>query len=270
MFSQAIQILILLAIVALIILWLLGILVTLIQYWDFTITRYEKELFITRGLLEKKQSTIPLKRIQAVGVVETIIHQPLGLAKIYVDIASGEMGSDSEMHTVLFPLIRKSEVQNFLRELLPEYEYNIEQWISLPKRAFPYYLFRLAILPLIVTIVFYFTLTDWAYIPLIVTILACLLAYFQYKTIGYEIKGEHLFIRNRDLSKDTIIVKHRRLQAMKKKNNILFKKKQNLASLDTAILNKFLGRHFIVRDLEQEDVDKISDWYSYQKNRSNL
>ncbi len=268
-FSQAIQILILLAIVALIILWLLGILVTLIQYWDFTITRYEKELFITRGLLEKKQSTIPLKRIQAVGVVETIIHQPLGLAKIYVDIASGEMGSDSEMHTVLFPLIRKSEVQNFLRELLPEYEYNIDQWISLPKRALPYYLFRLAILPLIVTIVFYFTLTDWAYIPLIVTILACLLAYFQYKTIGYEIKGEHLFIRNRDLSKDTIIVKHRRLQAMKKKQHFI-QKKQNLASLDTAILNKFLGRHFIVRDLEQEDVDKISDWYSYQKNRSNL
>src|SRR5699024_2557968 len=64
--------------VVLFILCLLGIAGTMIKYGHFTITKREDELFITRVLLEKKQLTIPLRRIQAVGIEESIIRQPLG------------------------------------------------------------------------------------------------------------------------------------------------------------------------------------------------
>jgi len=59
--------------------WLIGIAGTMIKYGKFTITKRKDELFITRGLLEKKQITIPLKRIQAIGVQESVIDSRLGL-----------------------------------------------------------------------------------------------------------------------------------------------------------------------------------------------
>ncbi|WP_058306538.1 PH domain-containing protein [Gracilibacillus massiliensis] len=263
LFSQAAQILIVFAIIVLLLLWVLGVLATIIQYWNFTITRYEKELFITRGLLEKKQSTIPLKRIQAVGIKETLIRQPLGLATMYVEIASGEISQNQEMHTLIFPLLRKSQVQSFLQELLPEYQYEIEGMTKLPKKALPYYLFRSAVLPLIATIVIAIMFFEFSWIPLIVTLLAWGYGYFQYKTTGFLLNGKQLLVQSRTLSKDTALVQHKRLQSFKKKQHILHRK-QNLATIDTAILNKFMGRHFVVKELPVEEVDKIADWYSYR------
>ncbi|GAE91899.1 hypothetical protein JCM21714_866 [Gracilibacillus boraciitolerans JCM 21714] len=267
MFSQAMQVLIIFAIIIFIILWALGILTTLIQYWNFTITRYDKELFITRGgLIEKKQSTIPLKRIQAVGIKETLIRQPLGFATLYVEIASGEIGQNQDMHTLIFPLIRKSQVAAFIQELLPEYHYQTEGMISLPKKSIPYYLFRLGILPFIATIVIAILFFEFAWIPLMVTGLACLYGYFQFQTTGYLLQDQQLMIQSRGgISKDTALVHHKRLQSLKKKQHILHRK-QELATLDTAILNKFVGRHLVVRELKVEDVDKIADWYSYRIN----
>src|SRR5699024_5746957 len=71
------------------IIWLLSILWTLLRYGKFTIRRTEDELFITRGLLERKQLTIPLHRIQAIGIEENILRQPFGYAFIFAEIAGG-------------------------------------------------------------------------------------------------------------------------------------------------------------------------------------
>src|SRR5690625_6365108 len=50
--------------IILVLFWLVGIAGTMIKYGKFTITKRQDELFITRGLLEKKQTTIPTNRIQ--------------------------------------------------------------------------------------------------------------------------------------------------------------------------------------------------------------
>ncbi|UOQ48488.1 PH domain-containing protein [Gracilibacillus caseinilyticus] len=262
--SQAMQVLIAFGILTFLILWCFGILQTLIQYWNFTITRYEKELFITRGLLEKKQSTIPLKRIQAVGIKESVIRQPLGFAIMYVEIASGEIGQNQEMHTLIFPLIRKKQVAAFLEELLPEYSYQPDNMTKLPKKALPYYLFRAAIFPLLATITVAVLFFEYAWIPLIITVAACLLGYLQFRSTAYKIKGEQLMVKKRNTSKDTILIQHKKLQSFQRKQHILHRK-QKLATMDTAILNKFLGRHFILRELREQDLDLLADWYSYQK-----
>ncbi|UOQ85005.1 PH domain-containing protein [Gracilibacillus salinarum] len=264
--SQAVQVLIAFGILTFILLWCFGILQTLIQYWNFTITRYEKELFITRGLLEKKQSTIPLKRIQAVGIKQSVIRQPLGFAIMYVEIASGEIGQNQEMHTLIFPLIRKKHVAAFLQELLPEYTYQPDKLTKLPNKALPYYLFRSAIIPLIATITVAFLSFEFAWIPLIITIAACILGYIQFRSTAYKIEGEQLLVQKRTTSKDTVLIQHKKLQSFQRKQHILHRK-QNLATMDTAILSKFMGRHFILRELREQDLDLLADWYSYQKNK---
>src|SRR5699024_813840 len=112
-------ILIVMVIFVLLLLWLLGIAGTMIKYGKFTITKNENELFITRGLLEKKQSTIPLKRIQAVGIQESVIRQPLGYVTVYAEIAGGSMDKGEDFSSILFPIMKQDEVEQFLETFLP-------------------------------------------------------------------------------------------------------------------------------------------------------
>src|SRR5699024_1341853 len=101
----------------LIVLWLFGIAGTMIKYGNFTIINRGDELFITRGLLEKKQITIPLNRIQAVGIQESMIRQPLGYGTIFAEVAGGALEKGEDFSTVLFPMIKRSEIEPFLQEI---------------------------------------------------------------------------------------------------------------------------------------------------------
>ncbi|WP_163539921.1 PH domain-containing protein [Gracilibacillus sp. YIM 98692] len=264
LFSQAVQTLILLAITALIIMWFFGILTTVIQYWKFTITRYEKELFMTRGLLEKKQSTIPLKKIQAVGIKESLLRQPLGFCTIYVEVASGALGKDGDTATLLFPILRKKHALSFIKELLPEFAFEQMNWGRPPSRALPYYLFRWIIIPLIACIVVAIYSLEWFYLPLAALGLALCIAYSQFKSAGYEIQEKQLLIQSRILNKDMVIMPHKRLQSMSKKQHILHKRHQ-LANLETAILSTITGRRVALLELEEKDTERIINWYSYRK-----
>ncbi|WP_066192025.1 PH domain-containing protein [Gracilibacillus phocaeensis] len=262
--SLGMQLMIIFAVITIFVLWLLSILQTVLKYWNFTITRYDKELFITRGLLEKKQSTIPLNRIQAVGFKESIIHQPLGFVTVYVEIASGEATQNQEMYTVIFPLIRKSQITEFLAALLPEYHYSDEKMTRLPKKALPYYLFRSAIIPLIATVVVGIFFLKFIWIPAIFFVLACLLGVAIHRTCGYHIDNRQIMVQNRTIGKDTVLIQQRRIQAFQRKQHILHRK-QALATIDMAVLNKISGRHVVVKEMNVENSNAIADWYSYRK-----
>ena len=56
---------------------------------NFTVKKVEDDLIISRGLLEKRQMTIPLNRIQGILISENFIRQPLGLASVYMESAGG-------------------------------------------------------------------------------------------------------------------------------------------------------------------------------------
>ena len=50
--------------------WIISVALTLLNYFDFTVTKEQDRLIITRGLLEKKRITIPLNRVQAIKIIE--------------------------------------------------------------------------------------------------------------------------------------------------------------------------------------------------------
>src|SRR5699024_6754360 len=129
--------------IILVLFWLIGIAGTMIKFGNFTITKRQDELFITRGLLEKKQITIQLKRIQAVGIKESVIRQQLGYVTVIAEVAGGSsLDKGEDFSTVLFPIMKASEVADFLENYLPDYAAQPEDFHPLPKRAMTYYLFR--------------------------------------------------------------------------------------------------------------------------------
>ncbi|MFD1416443.1 PH domain-containing protein [Oceanobacillus jeddahense] len=265
--SLGMQIMIIFAIIVVLFLWLLSILYTVVKDWNFTITRYEKELFITRGLLEKKQTTIPLKRIQAVGIKESPVHQLFGFARPYVEIASATTNNSQEVNTSIFPLLRKKEFASFLSEFLPEYHYSTENLIHPPKKALPYYLWRSMNIPLLAVIIVGIFFSTYIWIPIIIMFVIGILGFAAFKSAGYAIDDQQITVQARILSKDTAFIQHRRLQALKQKQHLLHRK-QSLATLDMAILNKSTGRHFVIKELDTADSYVIADWYSYREDSS--
>lgn len=262
--GQALGILIAIILLTLIIVWILGVFSTVIKYGDFTIVRFEKELYITRGLLEKKQLTIPLKRIQSVGLKQNMLRQPFGLATLFVEIAGGEVNKTEGMRTVILPLIRKRNIPAFLAEMLPEYQLPTEDLTAAPKRAIPYYLIKSAILPFLAAIAIAFLWIEWIWLPLIFFILTLSFGWLQYCTAGSHINDQQLTLQRWSFSKETVILKHRRIQAYEKKQHFLHRK-QRLATVKVSILNNLVGQHYVVTELSQEVVDQIGDWYSYRE-----
>ena len=71
--------------------WIVSVVITFINYYDFTIRVEDDEIIITRGLLEKKKITIPLSRIQGIRIVENPLRQLTGYATVIVDSAGGSL-----------------------------------------------------------------------------------------------------------------------------------------------------------------------------------
>ncbi|TFB21348.1 hypothetical protein E3U55_08515 [Filobacillus milosensis] len=261
LFSQALETIVFLVLLIVLSLWLLGILGVFIKYGQFKIIRYDKELFITRGLLEKKQMTIPLKRIQAVGIEESLTRQPFGLATVYVVIAGGEIGQTADTHTLLFPVLKKSKIQLFLNRILPEYADVTNDIHPVPKRSIPYYLLRSLILPTLIVVgsSLFFIPSVWIYMMTLI-LLAIILGLLNHRDAGYNLDQKFLTIRFRRFTKETVIIPSKRIQAIETKHHFLHHK-QNLKTFKVSILSKMSGRHLWVKELDSDSNDEIYDWF---------
>ena len=123
--------------------WLLAIAGTVLAYAGFTLSREGDFLYIKRGLLERREATIPLSRIQAVRISEGLLRQPFGLASLRVESAG--YGEDAGVSTMLFPLLPRDEVEEFLAAAAPEFA--VAPAVEpLPRRALRRYVFRATVL----------------------------------------------------------------------------------------------------------------------------
>src|SRR5690606_31617634 len=90
--------------------WIVSFISTTLRFGGFTVKKKEEELIIERGLLEKRQVTLPLNKVQAVRIDEGIFRQPFGYAMISVEVAGSSGGDDDEQSTMIHPLIKTKQI----------------------------------------------------------------------------------------------------------------------------------------------------------------
>ncbi|WP_407271774.1 PH domain-containing protein [Radiobacillus sp. PE A8.2] len=259
----SIIIIVVLAILIAIVLWLMAIAGTFLKYSFFTIKRNNDELFIARGLLERKQLTIPLKRIQAVRIEENPLRQPFGFATIAVEIAGGSSEQGEGFSTVLFPLIKKTEIEAFLSDFLPSFELT-KKWKPLPTRSMRRYLIR-AVAPVLIVLtpVSYFFFS-YAWIALIFILAAGLLGWHRYRDAGYTVTNNQLAIRTRTISRVSVFANRKRVQAFATSAH-WFQARKQLCTLAFSVASHSSGKKFKIKDIDQTDADTIANWYSFEK-----
>lgn len=274
-YSQAFQWLIQLSMVLivglivmiLLVIWAAGIAGTMLKYGNFTIEKREKELFIKRGLLETKELTIPFDRIQAIKVQESALRQPFGFVQVTA-IVAGDSFDSQEAFPVLFPVMRKTETQQFLQEFVPGYNKMEVPLESLGKRGRKYYLFRamlLFVLALIPTIYFFPT---YAWIPGLLIVISGLYGMLAFKEGGYYFDDTSIIFRSRSIwNKTTLMTFQRRIQALEKSRHKL-QQLEELATTEISLIGQGgMGTHFSLRHLDDEAANRMADWYSYRKNK---
>jgi putative membrane protein len=232
--------------------WLLAIAGTVLAYNGFTLSREGNFLYIKRGLLERREATIPLSRIQAIRISEGVLRQPFGLAALRVQSAG--YGENAGVSTMLFPLLPRDEVQGFLARAAPEFAVN-PALESLPRRALRRYVFRATFLSLIIALanaVFSFLVfqSNSGLLTLLLIPPAAAYGWLCYRDAGWAYIGDRLVVRYRTLGRKTAVAPRRRLQS----RGVLrspFQRRVRLATFVAEVASGSGGFALRIRDLDE-------------------
>ncbi len=243
--------------------WAVALIGTMMRYARFTVKKTVKDLIITSGLLEKRQLTIPLHRIQAIQISENLIRQLFGYSTVYIESAGGSAQDSNSSRVMILPIIKRKKIEEILSPYLVDYSFT-PSISPAPKRALKRYMIRglLVAAPFVAIPIALFR--PLGYVAIVFAFIALFFSYLKYKDAGWSIDQQQLTLRFRSMSKNTIFMKRNRIQSLHIRKSF-FQRKKDLASIGAIVMSGSGGAGGTVVDLENKDVSDIYEWYSYTK-----
>lgn len=186
--------------------WALSIAGTIVAFSGFSVARQGDRIRITRGFVQRRVSSIPVARVQAIRVVEGVLRQPFGLLSLRVESAG--YANERSVNTTLFPLLSRAELAAFLDSVTPELSTPTGPLERPPSRARWLYVGPVTAgavagaIPLAV-------LTSPAALALVP--LAAALGVVRQRAAGWRLADGFLVARSRRLARTTIIAAGLRL-----------------------------------------------------------
>jgi putative membrane protein len=182
--------------------WLLSVLGSVVAFSGFTVTREGDRLRIRRGLLARREATVPVERVRAVEVVEGVLRLPFGLAALRMEVIGH--AKEAAAAQTLFPLLRREEVRGFLDEVLPELADDLDGFERPPARAARRYALPPAALGAVVAA------AAWAFTPAGPWLLPAALllggyGWLRYRSAGWRLAGGRLAIRSLLFARTTVL-----------------------------------------------------------------
>lgn len=229
--------------------WILAIAGTVLAHAGFTLSRSAdgKYLYIRRGLLERREVTVPLSRIQAVRLAEGVLRQPFGFCELKVDSAG--YADEEGVSTTLFPFLPRRDAGRLLSEAAPGFSAPLDEVERPPLRSRRRYVVRACIPALLVTALISVVLFPYGIFALALLVPAALYGLLSYYDAGWGMEGELLMLRSRGLGRTTAVVPARRVQYRSLSVSPLQRRKK-LATLSVRVASGSGGTGFSVADLD--------------------
>jgi putative membrane protein len=188
--------------------WLLSILGAVVAFAGFEATRRGDTLHVTRGLLSRREATVPIARVQAAVVLAGVLRQPFGLAALRVEVAG--YAQEASAARTLCPLLRAGEVEAFLAEMLPGLADDAGRLAPAPRRALRRYLTPpLALAAAVAVAVAVAGGGAWGAFALLPAVAKGLA---DHASAGWRLEAGRVVLRSRRLAQSTVIVPVRRIQ----------------------------------------------------------
>lgn len=236
--------------------WTLAILGTILAHAGFTLSHSAdgKYLHIKRGLLNRYETTVPLRRIQAIKVVEGALRQPFGLAALRVESAG--FGTEQGVSTILFPLLPRRDVEDFLRTATPLFAAPLDRLEPLPLRARRRYAFRATLPVLVLAAVPAVLLFPWGLLAFVLLLPAAFYGWLRHRAGGWSMSGDRLVLRFRRLARTTVVAPRGRLQS-RGFSVSPFQRRIGLATLEVEVASGRGGASFRLVDLGRDAAGNL-------------
>src|SRR3954451_897529 len=171
----------------LVVAWLLSAAGTVAAFAGFRATRDGNRLVIERGALQRRHSSIPVARVQAVRVIEGLLRQPFGLAQIRIDTAG--YAHEAASAQTLIPIMRHRDAAEVIARLLPELAGGLGDLAPVPARAARRYVLPLTLPAVLAAIVLAIVVGLPGLLVAVLALPGALLGISRYRASGYRLAG---------------------------------------------------------------------------------
>jgi putative membrane protein len=245
---------------AVLVAWLLSVAGSLVAFAGFAVTRDGDHLRVHRGFLQRRATSVPLRRVHAVSVAEGPLRRPFGLCSVRLETAG--YGREPAAARTLFPLLPVAQLDARLAALVPALagdpattadDPDVAAFNRPPARALRRYVLPGALTALVLTVAA--TLAwpvAWPAIPLL-TALAALNGLVRHRNAGWRLQGDRILLRRGSLTRRTLLARPNHLQDHSLSQNP-FQRRARLADLSITVAS---GTDSTVPHLDSADATSL-------------
>lgn len=204
-----------------------------IKYYDFKVKRSRDKIYLNYGLLKKVNYAIPVDKIHAVKLSQSMIARIAGryMAEI-INVGMGDDGGEQRSFLVLY--CKKEQMEQMLETLLPEFGGIFEQpvkrqpgssWLA----GLPGMFLFLVILAGCVMFGLEFMPEYFVYVlygSIAVLVFALILAICRFYTAGSRLDSEHVILANGYFGRRITCIKCNEIQYIEAEQNFIARKFQ--------------------------------------------
>jgi putative membrane protein len=253
--------------------WLVSVSISVLRFANYSIYLKGERLFIFRGLLEKKQVTIPLKRVQAIRLVEEPLWEWFGYVSVHM-VTTGYGNSKGES-SLLHPLLRRDELSQFLGHIVPAYQAVCTQPLHpLPSRSRRTYVIPYVCITLLVAFLVSTFFPPWGWVGLCLVVASVVLGLWQHHSSGWWHDERMLVLRTRRWNRETLLVPIWRIQTVQivqtpwARKILLANLKLSLASSSLSLSLFPNGMYGLGFSLRGWDASQLFQWLAVFQQRN--
>jgi len=242
--------------------WVVSAVARIVRFYGFRLRRVGDDLRYERGLLERRDGTIPLSKLQTVSVEENVLMRRYGFASLAVETAGYAPGSSpSGGSEAAVPIAPREDVLALAQSLEPFDDFEVSRP---PERARTRYVRRYALAGLgALAVAFlvsrYLVAFPWYAVALLIP-LAVPAARLAHRNRGLDLGGDHVVTQAGFWRRQTRVVPYRRVQTVIRRQTV-FQKRWDLTTVifDTAGSRSIAGADAAAIDREDAEADEVAD-----------
>jgi putative membrane protein len=194
-----------------------SIIAAIIRFYGFTFSRSGEDLYRRYGLVTRRASSLPRRRIQVLKIEEKLFRRPFGLATLRADTSGShrEHEDHNSGHDVLLPILRRKEVDELLPNFFPDFDAGQSEWRRVSRLAIRRGMIKGAIVCALLAALFlslnWRLLSLW---PLALAPLFYLVSVANYRNLAYRLSERYFCARRGWAGRSTHIVPIDKIQAV--------------------------------------------------------
>lgn len=260
--------------------FVVGLIASLIAYYDFKLVRTKNNIEVSYGLFTKIHNTFKYNKIKAIRVTQSIIQKIFGFVTVKVEVIGYTVQTNNENQAsstgMLIPLCKKSELNDILNNLLPNYipeERQVKSNAYVPFISY-HFLFSFASLALVQVMLAIF-LVYYSYVEVLLIVSLIMWAiYIVYMSIvlidrklaqlnsGYSLTDGKLCIHRGSLVKEIIVMRKQNIIGIDAKTTH-FRSKKNIYTYKIHFRTNASTNTVTVLNINKNEGDKMYELIRY-------